>query len=205
MQRIKHFLSIVLIVGLFFNCKTDQANHDEDMVTEVLVFLIEAKAIPLPSPPKPSNKSSSDWQISQHVIDSLKKVNLRVAIYPELTKPNVSLKFNQLNIPKGYNEIIRQFHSLAKRKNIPIKSINQNSRHEVFLADTLILNNSKDWKDFDILFQFSNIAFNKSFDKAAFTVGISQSSLSGYGNLYLLEKDKDGRWNINRSFPLEIW
>ncbi len=203
MQRLKNIILAVIIVSFFCNCET-QVEEDRKEVQEIFTFLINNKAVALPPAP-PNEDAIKDLKISKEVIDSLKRVKLNIAVYPKLEEPRLPEKFNFTNLPIEFSEIVKKFSSIDSQDFLSVDSINSKSRHNIVKADTTILSNSKDWKKYDLLFKFSNISFNKTYNKAALTVGISKSALWGYGQLYLLSKDINNEWRIVDSFQLESW
>ena len=204
MQRIKKLIYVTILLFFVICCQSKSELREKEF-QNVLTFLINKKALPLPPAPPLPNDTLGSWKIPKKDIDSLKKVKLNIAIYPNLHRPSISENFEIKNIPKDFKEIINQFYSIGPENYIPIDSINRNSKHNVILADTLLLKKSKDWKEYDLLFTFSNISFNKKLDKAALTLGISRSSLSGYGALYLLSKDDKNKWSILENYEFEVW
>lgn len=74
------------------------------------------------------------------------------------------------------------------------------------MADTLILKKTRDWKEYDLLLNISNISFNENYDKAALVMGVSRSALWGSGGLYLFSKNKDNeKWEKVKYVEIEIW
>ncbi len=203
MQLMKYYICLLGIILILSSCQKRQDVLREQNTENLISYVIDkyAKALP-PAPPLPEDTISS-WELSKETIDSVLNVKLDIAIYPILEKPFLH-KEVKIEIDKEYNDLIRDFSSIEGSHNIPIMPINKKSRHQVVLADTLILKKSKDWKEYDLLFQFSNISFNENFDKAAAAIGISRSALWGYGNLYLFEK-KNKKWETVKSIKLVRW
>ncbi|WP_452230970.1 MULTISPECIES: hypothetical protein [unclassified Lacinutrix] len=200
----KQFLFVFGIFLLFFSCK-EQDNFLEQNTESLISYIINVKAYPLPPlPPLPSDTISS-WKISAKVIDSLRDLKLRVGVYPILEKPILNNILNLEGVDIEFTDLIENFNIIEVNNNINIEKINANSRHVITVADTLVLKKSKNWKDYDLLFRFSNISFNDSFNKAALRLGIGRSSLGGSGGLYLFKKDNTNNWQMVKYYQLEEW
>ena len=122
------------------------------------------------------------------IIDSLKSVSLNVAIYPIIS----NLSFDKKNDNK------QKILKILLKDNFDIESINRKSKHNIVFADTLIINKSKDWKEYDLLFHFSKLSINQNLDSANMAVGISRSSLWGQEREFFVKKEKDGSWKIEK-------
>lgn len=201
--NIKQVIYIIGILILLISCKKAE-NGDKQLLKnteDIITYIIESKAYALPPPP-PQNDSV--WKLTQEVKDSILNMKLNVAIYPVLNTPLSDNKDELLKLDEEFQVLINNFSNIKSSKNIPIESINKKSRHRVILADTIILKKSRDWKEYDLLFYFSNISFNKNYDKAALGIGISRSSLWGSGGLFLLEKKGDN-WETVKIIEKEEW
>ncbi len=192
---------IVILIVTCFTCKKNQENLIKQSQIDLISYIINTKGYALPPP---HSDTINGWNMSQKTIDSVLNVSLNVAIYPILGKSNLNKKVNIEHLEEEYKDLIKKSSIIQEGEIVFIKEINEKSRHNVILADTIILKKSKDWKEYDLLFNFSNLSFNKEFDKATVVVGISRSSLWGSSKLLLLNKDKEG-WEIVKSVKLEIW
>lgn len=200
----KQFIFIFGIFSLILSCSV-QDNLLEQNRESLISYVIDKRAFPLPPLPPLSTDSISSWKISQKVIDSLRDLKFKVAIYPVLDKPTLNNVLNLEDVDIEFKDLINNFNIIEVNNNIHIENINANSKHRVMLADTFILKKSRNWKEYDLLFRFSNISFNKTFSKAAFRLGIGRSSLGGNEGIYLFEKDSVSNWNMVKYYQLEEW
>lgn len=200
----KYFIYTLGIIFVLSSCQKNQDILREQNTEDLISYVIDkyAKALP-PAPPLPGD-TISNWELSKETIDSIRNVKLDIAIYPILEKPFLNKEVNLEKVDDEFNDLIKNFPTIEASQKIPIMAIDKKSRHDVVLADTLILKKSRDWKEYDLLFQFSNVSFNENFDKAVATIGISRSALWGYGNLYLFEK-KNEKWETVKSIKLVRW
>jgi hypothetical protein len=205
MRLIKYYILVAILV--MWSCKPKANLENVSNLEDVMAFIIDAKAFPIPPPPPPSalNDTTGAWQLSKKFVDSLKSVKLKIGVHPILEAPIFNDKISLVDIPDPYKKLISQFSTIEDIKISTVKNINAKSRHSVVLADTLILKGSRDWKEYDLVFKFSNVAFNRDYNKAALSVGLSSSALAGYGVFYLLEKTKSGEWVIFKSYQLQEW
>ncbi|MFL0352940.1 hypothetical protein [Xanthomarina sp. GH4-25] len=197
---------VIYIIGILIFLLSCQKAENSDIqllknTEDIISYIIESKAYALPPPPPPND---SLWKLTQEVKDSILNVKLNVAIYPTLKAPLSNNKEGLLKLDEEFQALVNNFINIKSSTNIPIVSINKKSRHRVILADTIILKKSRDWKEYDLLFYFSNISFNKNYDKAALRIGISRSSLWGSGGLFLLEKKGDN-WETVKIIEKEEW
>jgi hypothetical protein len=80
------------------------------------------------------------------------------------------------------------------------------SQHNIIFGDTIILKKSKDWKEYDLLYYFSNISLSSNLDYAKVSVGVSRSALWGQGyDLYLKKEKNEGKWVIEKTIEGEVW
>ena len=196
---------IVVIISFLFitSCESKQ----DDLLIENKIDLISSiinTQYALPPPPPLPNDTISSWEITQIKIDSVKAVKLNVAIYPIFDKPIFRKNIDQLQLDKEFKDLIKSFSVVEATKEIPIQEINDKSRHSVVLADTLILKETRDWKEYDLLLNISNISFNENYDKATLVMGISRSALWGSGGLYLFSKNNE-KWEKVKYIEIEIW
>lgn len=173
----------------FFSCKIDKDSKLDNKI-DLISSVVEEFSFPVPPPPPPN---LNDVEISPKIIDSLKKVKMNIAIHPILFKPDLNNNIKLEKIEKPFKELFNQLQKLNSVKIDNIKSINAKSRHFVVLADTIILKQSRDWKEYDIVYNISNISFNEEFDKAVCLIGVSRSALWGHVGVYFFEK-KNGHW-----------
>jgi len=208
MRLIKYYILVATLI--MWSCKSKANLENVSNLEDVMAFIIDAKAFPIPPPPPPPppsalNDTTGAWQLSEKFVDSLKSVKLKVGVHPILETPIFDDKISLVEIPDSYKKLIKQFPNIEDIKISSFKNINAKSRHSVVLADTLILKESRDWREYDMVFKFSNVAFSSDYNKAALSVGFSNSALAGYGVFYLLDKTKSGEWVIFKSRQLQEW
>ena len=156
-------------------------------------------------PPPPIFKGDSIVTvIDKKTIDSLKRVSLNIGVYPIVN----SLVFNDDNMSSvsgENNKAKKRVFKIYLKDRISIKTINKLSQHNIILADTIVINKSKDWKEYDLLYDFSKISFNTNLSSAKISVGISRSTLWGQAYELFLEKEKEGKWKIVNTIVKERW
>ncbi|MFY0715212.1 hypothetical protein J1D01_16230 [Seonamhaeicola sp. NFXS20] len=186
------------LIILFFVLLITSCNHKTDCsdINEVISFMIDKKAFPLPPPP-PINDSTII--ISKKIADSLLKIKLKVALYP--TTDFFSEK-ELIKIPEEYLDKFKILDNSPKK--ITLNGISSKKGHKIVIADTIELKKFKDFKDFDLLFWFSNFHFSKNNKKVLFNLGVSRSRLAGSSTLYILKKENN-EWSIEYSKPISEW
>lgn len=159
--------------------------------------MVDHKAKPLP--PQPSNLNIKDTKasrISKNVLDSLNSVKLKIAIFP--TFHNLKDYEIEKKGPKGINIKNPQDFNLL------IGKINSDKGHNIIIANTTELEKSVDFKDFDLLFNFSKFYFSNDNQYVFFVLGISRSKLAGSSAYYLLKKNNK-KWDIEFIKEKFIW
>jgi hypothetical protein len=199
----KHYILAIAILFFVTSCKKDDDSLFVENKINLISDLINSQYA-LPPPPPLSNDTITNWKITQKTIDSIRAIKLNIAIYPLLRKPTFNKDIDLLEVDKEFKVLIKNFSDIKATREIPIQDIDNKSRHKVVLADTIILKKSKDWIEYDLLLNISNLSFNKSFDKAALDIGISRSALWGAGGLYLFEK-RNNKWIKVKYIEIEIW
>ncbi len=170
-------------------------NEMELNTNDIISKIVDTYALPVPPLPKDSITST----ISDHVLDSLKSVKLKVAIFPLMT-PLESIK-EKMELPKNYSVLLSK---KLKNKEININALSSRKGHHIILADSLELRKTMDFPNFDLLFEFSRIYFNENYTEAVLELGISRSRLAGYSALYGLKKE-NGEWIVDYKKGLTIW
>ena len=90
-------------------------------------------------------------------------------------------------------------------KNIDISKIStKNNNSLLYFNEDLLIKDSKDFHEFDILISFSNIALNENLNKAIIICSVNMSKLSGVSTMFFLEKTKSGNWIIRFDKELSI-
>lgn len=178
---------------MFTGCNNETNSSD---IKEVISFMVDKKALALPLPP-PMNDTTT--VISKKTIDSLLNVKLKVALYPTTD----IFSENQLKrIPEEYFNKFNTSDNSSKR--IILHGISSKKGHKIILADTVELKKSKDFKNFDLLFWFSNFYFSEDNQKVLFILGVSRSRLAGSNTLYILKKENN-QWEIEYSKYISEW
>ncbi|TXN37600.1 hypothetical protein FVB32_04740 [Flagellimonas hymeniacidonis] len=139
---------------MFAHCKPQNQNLEDDE-KKIISLVIDEYTIPLPPPP---STDPNDTLVSIKDADSLKNAKLNIAVYPIMD--NEINKIEDGKIPDFFKSLLKY--------DLPIKTIHEatllksTQGHKIVLADTTILSNSKEFKKFNLLFNFSRIWFDKS-------------------------------------------
>lgn len=152
------FLKLTLLLLLFgLNGCTD--NNIETDTNNIITWLIERKAVPLPPPPPPPpNVSESEMLKYRITADSMYKLKWKVRIIPNY----FGLDFSKLSgtVPNKYMIPEGKF---SNRKTIDVTMFNGQSWHDLVSVDSF----GQYWKiqgldNYSWTFQFSKIHFNKN-------------------------------------------
>ena len=202
MQLIKNFFYILAFALIILSCSKNVNHLEKENIEEIISVIINKKSFPLPPPPIFLGDSIVNV-IDKKTIDSLKSVNLTVAIYPIVN--SLLLNVNELSQSQKNNKTERLLDVRLKNK-VNINLINKMSQHNIIFGDTIILKKSKDWKEYDLLYYFSNISLSSNLDYAKVLVGVSRSALWGQGyDLYLKKEKNEGKWVIEKTIEGEVW
>lgn len=202
MQLIKNFFYILAFALIILSCSKNVNHLEKENIEEIISVIINKKSFPLPPPPIFLGDSIVNV-IDKKTIDSLKSVNLTVAIYPIVN--SLLLNVNELSQSQKNNKTERLLDVRLKNK-VNINLINKMSQHNIIFGDTIILKKSKDWKEYDLLYYFSNISLSSNLDYAKVSVGVSRSALWGQGyDLYLKKEKNEGKWVIEKTIEGEVW
>ena len=202
MQLIKNFFYILAFALIILSCSKNVNHLEKENIEEIISVIINKKSFPLPPPPIFLGDSIVNV-IDKKTIDSLKSVNLTVAIYPIVN--SLLLNVNELSQSQKNNKTERLLDVRLKNK-VNINLINKMSQHNFIFGDTIILKKSKDWKEYDLLYYFSNISLSSNLDYAKVSVGVSRSALWGQGyDLYLKKEKNEGKWVIEKTIEGEVW
>ena len=202
MQLIKNFFYILAFALIILSCSKNVNHLEKENIEEIISVIINKKSFPLPPPPIFLGDSIVNV-IDKKTIDSLKSVNLTVAIYPIVN--SLLLNVNELTQSQKNNKTERLLDVRLKNK-VNINLINKMSQHNIIFGDTIILKKSKDWKEYDLLYYFSNISLSSNLDYAKVSVGVSRSALWGQGyDLYLKKEKNEGKWVIEKTIEGEVW
>lgn len=202
MQLIKNVFYILAFALIILSCSKNVNHLEKENIEEIISVIINKKSFPLPPPPIFLGDSIVNV-IDKKTIDSLKSVNLTVAIYPIVN--SLLLNVNELSQSQKNNKTERLLDVRLKNK-VNINLINKMSQHNIIFGDTIILKKSKDWKEYDLLYYFSNISLSSNLDYAKVSVGVSRSALWGQGyDLYLKKEKNEGKWVIEKTIEGEVW
>ncbi|MBD1259901.1 hypothetical protein HZY62_04825 [Maribacter polysiphoniae] len=150
------------------------------------------------APPPPMG--SNDTIIPKKIIDSLLKIKMIVGVYPQMESSLFEERRDK--VPKRFNDII---DTSLQGKNINnVDNIRSKKGHILKLADTVNLKKSKDYDQFDLLYSFSRVWYNRDETMAILEFGVSRSKLYGSAQILCLEKI-DGNWSIVKSIPTTSW
>lgn len=163
----------------------------------IMSAMVDKYAFPLPPPP-PINREES--ALSKEIIDSLLSLKLKVAIYPVMEGIINESELNK--IPKGYQKLLDP--GLTALQIDDINEITSKKNHVIVLADTVELKKSKDFKNYDLLFRFSRIWYNKEKTMAVFELGVSRSRLAGSAYIFCMKREKDN-WTVTYTVPTTEW
>ncbi len=163
----------------------------------IMSVMVDKYAFPLPPPP-PINKKESG--LSKEIIDSLLSLRLKVAIYPVME--NIINESELNKIPKVYQKLLDP--GLTAFQIDDINGITSKKNHVIVLADTVELKKSMDFKNYDLLFRFSRILYDKDKTKAIFELGVSRSRLAGSAYILCMKREKDN-WIVDYTVPTTEW
>lgn len=195
----RYLLLIIFTFFLTVSCIKEQDTQLQENTATLISYFVDKLSHPLPPPPP----LKGEMKLSKEVIDSLMRIKLNIAIYP-IMSPIMKRNF-KLGEYNSYSEIIDSSFLIKDNMEIPLYLIKSKKGHKLVKADTLLLRKTKDWREYDLLFNISRISFNKDYSKAICMIGISRSALWGHGGLYLFEKDDEDKWKIVKYFQIEEW
>ena len=186
------------VIILFFALSIVSCNNktDNDNFNEIISFMIDKKAFPLIPPPALNDTTTV---INKKMFDSLLQTKLKVGLYPIL---NSFSEKEIKSIPEKHLSLFNLQNNSQKK--VTLNGLFSKKGHKVIIADTIEMKKSKDFKNFDLLFWFSNFYFSKDSQKVLFTLGVSRSRLAGSSTLYILKKENE-KWIVEYSKEQEIW
>lgn len=219
-MKAKTCISILVFLTLL-SC---EKNNDKIKNTYHIISLIYTNMLnqidispPLPSPPPMTEVGYSQEQrdsidlsylrlrerlISENLKKRLsKKEKKKVAISKEFKK----IGDNNLKLNDDYSKLLTKLESVKKIKQIDISKIKTNRKDSIFYFNKNILTkDSKEFNKFDFLVSFSQVIFNKNYERAIVVGAVSNSKLSGASIVYFLIKTENGRWIIEYEKGLSI-
>lgn len=222
----KFNISIIILAFLFFSCKKENIiSNEEENTYKVLSVLYDDltrqeiiySAFPA-QPPNPSISWDSikknmelDRKIAKDtvkIIENLIKKNGRliVAINPKLFIPYTN-DFKDEYFKEyldNYSEIFYSFKEIKDTLPIDVSKIPINKYSYILPYQEYYSKMPKRGYDkYDIILNFSRIAFNKKNTKAIVIMGVGIGKLNGFSAMYFLEKTK-GKWYIKFEKGLTI-
>ncbi|WP_103071303.1 hypothetical protein [Aquimarina sediminis] len=204
MQLIK----VIILCLCLFSCKenkkieqsdTSFENDKYDIISQLINNIIPG------SPPLPSDFEKLDTIYYKQYIDSLKTVDINIALSDEF----VIIDKLSKNLPKTLDNdfvyLLKKLENNEINEKIIKNSLNLNSNYKVTMIDIDSYKNLKDlFKDnYSRYIAISNVVFNRVGNKAVVCFGEHTSSLSGYSIIYFLSKIND-TWKIVESKRLSI-
>jgi len=197
-------ISLLLIV--FVSCN-QKLNHDEDIYEIINLLSKETIANNKLFVPPPPNTKANDSLIKYKrklTPSYYNKLKYTIAVVPyfknTFTSENSSIKCNEFK--ELYKFLLTTKNT---EKELLISKIKQKGDIIIPFTDDMITKGRKDFVDmgFDIIFQFSNVQFNKDKTKAVIIFSSSTSTLAGSSSLYFLKK-QNGKWFISCTKLLSI-
>ncbi|AKA36537.1 hypothetical protein [Flagellimonas lutaonensis] len=190
---------VLLLIPIVINgCQAQIENHLKKDEKEIVVKIIDK--LSYVQPPPPPNTNDAIYGISDTMVDSIGRMKLKVAIYPimgnEMEKSSID------KIPNEYQDLLKPEMEILHLENV--KGLESKKGHTIMLADTQQLKKSMEFKNFDLLYNFSRIRFDENYTKAIFEVGVSRSRLAGNASIFCLKK-VEGNWNIEHVIPTSEW
>jgi len=219
-------ISIIILVFLFFSCKKENIlSAEEDNTYKVLSVLYNnlcrQKMIYFAFPAPPPNPNISWDSIKKNmeldrkiekdtlrIIDDLIKKNGRliVAINSTLFVPYTDDFKNEhfKEYLDNYSEIFYSFKKIKDTLPIDVSKIPINKYSYILPYQEYYSKMPKRGYDkYDIIINFSRIAFNENNTKAIVIMGVGFGKLNGFSAMYFLEKKK-GKWFIKHEKGLSI-
>ncbi len=221
----KFNVPIIILGFLFFSCKKENIISKEENTYKVLSVLYndltrqEIIYSAFPPPPPPPNISwdsikkimAEDKKIEKdtvRIINNLIKKNGRliVAINPTLFVPYPD-EFKKEHFKEyldDYSEIFYSFKEIKDTLPIDVSKIPLNKYSYILPYQEFYSKMPKKGYDkYDIILNFSRIAFNKKNTKAIVIMGVGFGKLNGFSAMYFLENTK-GKWFIKHVKGLSI-
>ncbi|MGB5667736.1 MAG: hypothetical protein WBM53_12875 [Maribacter sp.] len=193
---IKHSTGLVILMLFCFITSWSQTDAYEEHKNEVISFMIDKMAHPLPPPPPPKPGDTLS-RIPQRVVDSMNKIKVEIGLYPIME----ALDEVHKSMPEEYRSLVKPKEGLEF---MSLKGLRSKKGHYLEIADTNRLKLKIDHLDFLWLFNFSKIYFNEDYTKAIFEMSMSTSGLAGWLGVFCLEKE-EGVWEIVASKGLLVW
>ncbi|AOW20537.1 hypothetical protein [Urechidicola croceus] len=191
-------ICVLLTISLFFSCKKKE-NIEEKHTYEIISLIYNNSSSPMMPPPAPLPSegliTKEDSIYFQNYRKQLIEKKQIIAIEPKLEKPR-NKKVKVHTDCKDYENLLLKYYLIDKESPIEISKIVKVRKDSIlYFKEEMINRDRKEFENFDILLSFSQIAFNKEYDKAIIATSRSTSRVAGGGSLVFLEH-KDGHWSI---------
>ena len=202
---------LLLIVTLLFSC--EESNQEEINKYKIISLLYDKLAEPsnLISEPNFTGKpyTKKDTMRMDSLYKSIQKKKSKnkyiVAVYPQLVSYTGGPYKYYSNKCADYDKIMDKLILLKDSSKIDLAKIVSNRNDSIIsFSQNLIVKNSMDFVNFDLLMTFSPIAFDKEYKKAIIVTTKMRSKSSGSTDLYILEK-KNNQWDIECEINLGIY
>ncbi|AOW20535.1 hypothetical protein [Urechidicola croceus] len=193
-------ICVLLTISLFFSCNKKE-NIEEKYTYEIISLLYNQLTSPIDysksMPPTP-NGMAMKKEDSIHLLNYSKELIAKkqiIAIIPELEIPR-NRKRKAHHDCSEYESLLNEYYIIDQKDSLKISKIHNIRKDSIIhFNESMIDKNRKDFENFDILLSFSQIEFNKEYDKAIIATSMSTSRLAGGGSLVFLER-KNGLWTV---------
>jgi len=219
MKNLK-YISFIVLITLFISC-SDQNVHEKHKVEIITLLINKFSAISefpqkIPPRPLPLYKSSKlkiapnkkvDYETAYGTLqDSIKAFNHHkklvakkqiIAIDSILDTPNYEVKILNYSC-KSFFKLYQEFIKNDKKGIIKLKKIKLKRVQDSIVSfnkEKFNIDKSQFHLDIDKGLSFSNIVFNSDFTRAIVEMHLGDSRLSGFGELFFLER-KNNNWII---------
>ncbi|MGY5846412.1 hypothetical protein ACW6QP_03245 [Salegentibacter sp. HM20] len=186
--------SFGILLSIFFLISCNIHNQSKEEI-EIYSLMIDELAIAFPLPPMPS-QDDLEAAIDNTNWDSIKSVKTTLVVDTVMFRVE-----KRISLPQKHSE----FEELnAKIINLPAKVVNKDLLKSKEGHSLIYGNSLEDFiGDYPQMVFISRIAFNDDLTKAFLFAGHATGRLSGFLNLYLLQKENE-RWKIIYKKNVEV-
>jgi hypothetical protein len=205
---------IVLCLFIMFSCSKKE-DIKEKCTYEIISLLFDRLTINDFTAFPPTKFMREDTKIKNNVFskeDSLRIIKFNeewiskkrtIAIIPKFYEPTLE-KFNVEFKCENYKVLLEKFISLNEEKQLVLSKINTNRKDSIiYFNNDMIQEDSKSYKGVNVLVGFSQISFDKDYNRAIISAYSYTSRIVGGSYIYFLER-KEGEWIIICSETLSI-
>jgi len=205
------FVVLLLIITLLFSC--EESNQEEVNKYKIISLLYDKLAEPsnLIYEPNFTGKpyAKKDTVRMDSLYKSIQKKRVKskyiVAVYPQLVSYTGGPYKYYSNKCADYDKIMDKLILLKDSTKIDLEKIISNRNDSIIsFSQNLIVKNSMEFVNFDLLMTFSPIAFDEEYKKAIIVTTKMRSKSSGSTDLYILEKENN-QWEIECEINLGIY